>query len=58
MRKCSKAMKAAVSTIYFADSHDYIAALWSVVREAGGEEAAALLEKNEQNAYDKYYKGE
>jgi hypothetical protein len=56
--KCNKALQVAVSAIYLADSHDYIAALWGVVRETGGEEAAALLEEDEQGAYDKYCKGE
>ena len=56
--KCSKAMKAALSAIYFADSSDYISALWDVVRETGGEEAAALLEEDAQEAYDKYCEGE
>lgn len=56
--KCSKAFKVAVSAIYFADSHDYSAALWDVVRETGGEEAAALLEEDAQEAYDKYCEGE
>jgi protein subunit release factor A len=56
--KCSKVLKAAVSAIYFADSHDYSSALWDIVRETGGEEAAALLEEDGQEAYDKYCEGE
>jgi hypothetical protein len=49
-----KALAAAVAAIYFDDNSDYLSALWSVVRTLGGEEAATLLDTDEQAAYKKY----
>lgn len=46
----SEALKVAVAAIYFADSSDYLSALWNVVR-ALSPDMAKLLEENESKAY-------
>jgi len=54
----SKAMSSAVAAIYFDDGSDYGAALWSVIKALGGQEAADLLEEDEHAAYKKYCDGD
>lgn len=50
-----QALYEAVAAIYFADSSDYITALWSVVRHLEPE-MAEKLQKNEAKAYDEMHK--
>lgn len=52
-RDIERAIKVAVSTLYFADNSDYQTALWRVVA-ALNPEAADLLENDEVAAYAKY----
>lgn len=47
-----EALKAAVAAIYFADSSDYLSALWSVVR-ALSPNTASILERNGSEAFEK-----
>lgn len=54
MSEKTKALSVAVRAIYFADSSDYLSALWDIVKALGGAEAADLLEKDENAAYEKY----
>lgn len=51
----SEALKAAVAAIYFADSSDYLSALWSTVR-ALSPDMAKLLEQDESKAYQESQK--
>ena len=51
----SEALKAAVAAIYFADSSDYLPALWSTVR-ALSPDMAKLLEQDESKAYQESQK--
>ena len=56
MDNTQKALKEAVSALYFDDSADYGTALWKIVEYLGGEEACDLLENDEEAAYKKYCK--
>jgi protein subunit release factor A len=49
-------LREAVTALYFRDSSDFGPALWSIVKRLGGEEAAELLEADEEAAYLKYVK--
>jgi hypothetical protein len=49
-------LREAVTALYFRDSSDFGPALWSIVKRLGGEEAAELLETDEEAAYLKYVK--
>jgi hypothetical protein len=51
------ALKEAVQSLYFDDDSDYGTALWKIVEFLGGEEAAKLLEEDEEMAYAKYVEG-
>ena len=50
-----EALHIAIAAIYFNDSSDYESALWSIVKELGGEEAIKDLEKNPSEAFRKYH---
>lgn len=50
----AQALHEAVSAIYFADSSDYLTALWDVVRHLAPP-MADLLETNEREAFEKAY---
>ena len=52
-----QALDEAVAAIYFADSSDYLSALWKIVSLLGGDEAVALLESDVSAAYKKYCSG-
>jgi hypothetical protein len=56
-QKEKEALAKAVEAIYFDDSADYSGYLWDIVRIIGGQEAADLLESDEQEAYMKYVDG-
>jgi hypothetical protein len=53
-RELRMALKEAVAALYFDDSADYGTALWKVVEYLGGQDAADLLENDEEEAYHKY----
>lgn len=47
---CARAIEAPAAAIYFADSSDYLGALWTVLRSLSPD-ISALMEKDEHAAY-------
>lgn len=54
MYNTKSALSSAVQAIYFNDNSDYEPALWSVVKDLGGDRAVALLQSNPSAAFSKY----
>lgn len=52
--RATQALQIAVAAVYFADSSDYKAALFEIVKELAGQEGAELLYINPTEAYQKY----
>lgn len=47
-----------VGVLYFNDASDYETALWKIIEYLGGKDAVELLERDEQQAFQKYCRSE